>query len=43
MALFVLIGLSILRHDAGRLVLGPLRRILKIVAFCKWMHPIYHA
>mmetsp|Transcript_3027 Transcript_3027/g.6747 ORF Transcript_3027/g.6747 Transcript_3027/m.6747 type:complete len:703 (+) Transcript_3027:449-2557(+) len=31
--LFVLLGLSVLRYDAGRLVLGPLRRMLKIVAF----------
>ena len=43
MTLFVLLGLSVLRHDAGRLVLGPLRRILKIVAFCKYMNPNYHA
>ncbi|KAL7540169.1 hypothetical protein ACHAXR_009941 [Thalassiosira sp. AJA248-18] len=33
MTLFVLLGLSVLRADAGRLVLGPLRRMLKIVAF----------
>jgi len=31
--LFVLLSLSVLRYDAGRLVLGPLRRMLKIVAF----------
>ena len=36
MTLFVLLGLSVLRNDAGRLVLGPLRRMLKIVAFCEW-------
>ena len=36
MTLFVLLGLSVLRFDAGRLVLGPLRRMLKIVAFCKY-------
>jgi len=33
MTFFVLLGLSVLRFDAGRLVLGPLRRMLKIVAF----------
>jgi len=33
MTAFVLLGLSVLRYDAGRLVLGPLRRMLKIVAF----------
>ncbi len=31
--IFVLLSLSVLRYDAGRLVLGPLRRMLKIVAF----------
>lgn len=35
MTLGVLLFLSILRYDAGRLVLGPLRRMLKIVAFCE--------
>ena len=30
--IFVLSGLSVLRLDAGRLVLGPLRRMLKIVS-----------
>lgn len=30
--IFILLSLSILRYDAGRLVLGPLRRMLKIVA-----------
>lgn len=30
--IFVLLGLSVLRLDASRLVLGPLRRMLKIVA-----------
>eukprot|EP00571_Detonula_confervacea_P007093 CAMPEP_0172325602 /NCGR_PEP_ID=MMETSP1058-20130122/54451_1 /TAXON_ID=83371 /ORGANISM="Detonula confervacea, Strain CCMP 353" /LENGTH=863 /DNA_ID=CAMNT_0013042193 /DNA_START=534 /DNA_END=3125 /DNA_ORIENTATION=+ len=33
MTLFVLLGLSVLRYDATKLVLGPLRRMLKIVAF----------
>ena len=38
MMIFVLMGLSILRYDAGRLVLcGPLRRMLKIVAFCEFI------
>jgi hypothetical protein len=32
---FVLGGLSVLRGDAIVLVLGPLRRMLKIVARCK--------
>ena len=36
MTVFVLLGLSVLRYDAGRLVLGPLRRMLKIVAFCEF-------
>jgi hypothetical protein len=31
----VLGGLSVLRRDSGVLVLGPLRRMLKIVAQCK--------
>ncbi len=35
MTLGVLLFLSLLRNDAGRLVLGPLRRMLKIVAFCE--------
>jgi len=35
--LFVLMGLSVLRYDAGRLVLGPLRRMLKIVALCEFI------
>jgi len=30
--IFVLSGLSVLRLDAGRLVLGPLRRMLKIIS-----------
>ena len=39
MTIFVLLGLSVLRFDAGRLVLGPLRRMLKIVAFYA-KHPL---
>jgi hypothetical protein len=35
MTLFVLLFLAMFRNDAGRLVLGPLRRMLKIVAFCE--------
>ena len=35
MTLGVLLFLSILKNDAGRLVLGPLWRMLKIVAFCE--------
>jgi hypothetical protein len=37
MTLGVLLFLSMLRNDAGRLVLGPLRRMLKIVAFCEFI------
>ena len=32
---FVILGLSVLRLDAQRLVLRPLRRMLKIVALCE--------
>jgi len=39
MTIFVLLGLSVMRFDAGRLVLGPLRRMLKIVAFYA-KHPL---
>lgn len=28
-------GLTVMRNDAGRLVLDPLRRMLKIVVRCK--------
>lgn len=31
----VLCGLTIMRDDAGRLVLDPLQRMLKIVVRCK--------
>jgi hypothetical protein len=33
----VLVGLSVLRRDAEMLVLGPLRRMLKIVVRCKFV------
>lgn len=33
--ILVLFGLAVLRADAGRLVLGPLQRMLKIVVRCK--------
>ena len=35
MLALALIGLSVMRGDAGRLVLGPLQRMLKIVVRCK--------
>lgn len=38
---FVLGGLSVLRGDAIVLVLGPLRRMLKIVARCKFIRYLH--
>jgi hypothetical protein len=31
-----LFGLTVLRLDAGRLVLGPLQRMLKIIVLCEF-------
>jgi hypothetical protein len=36
MLILLLYGLAVLRSDAGRLVLGPLQRMLKIVVRCKF-------
>ena len=37
----VIIGLTVLRGDASRLVIYPLRRMLKIVLRCKLNYPNY--
>ena len=34
--ILTLFGLAVLRADAGRLVLGPLQRMLKIVVRCEF-------
>ena len=36
MLMLCLVGLTVMRGDAGRLVLNPLRRMLKIVVRCKY-------
>eukprot|EP00956_Cyclotella_meneghiniana_P042439 scaffold248464_cov119-Cyclotella_meneghiniana.AAC.1 len=36
LTVFILLALSVIRYDAGRLVLNPLRRMLKIVAACEY-------
>jgi hypothetical protein len=36
MLTLTLFGLAVLRMDAGRLVLGPLQRMLKIVVRCEF-------
>lgn len=36
MLIVTLVGLTVMRGDAGRLVLDPLQRMLKIVIRCKF-------
>jgi hypothetical protein len=39
MLVMTLVGLSVMRSDAGRLVLDPLKKMLKIVIRCKYLDP----
>lgn len=38
--LLTICGLTVMRNDAGRLVLDPLRRMLKIVVQCEFLFPV---
>jgi hypothetical protein len=41
MLVMTLVGLSVMRSDAGRLVLDPLKKMLKIVIRCTYLDLIY--